>query len=654
VSAICGVVGRDGRPWDVTDLDAMVRELAPLGSDGGGSWAGTTGRCGLAVAAALRHSTPEDAAERQPARGADDSIVLVADLRIDNRAELAGLLRLTDDSSIPDSAFLLASYHRWGEAMLGRIVGEFALALVDTTRGGVLLARDHAGARPLVTHERAGVVAFSSTPLALTALEGVGHGLDVAHAAEVLALAYSSERTFVKGVRWLPAGTAMWVESSRVRRWRWWKPDPHEIVDLGSAAAHERELREAFDLAVAARLRSSGPIGAMTSGGLDSASAAATAARLVAPRPLPTFTSAPLPGWRAGERHGWDADESPLVRELAAMYPNMDPTFVHVPHDSNLLDLQEPLWKLGAGPVLNPGNMLWVHAIMVQAGIVGVTTLVTGNIGNFFFSADGPRWLVSHLRAGHAVTALREAAAWTSRSGDGWYQTVRNYVAPYLVPAWVLARLRRVTGRASLVDEWLSTTAVRPEVVSNLALTELLPQLTEKGRRDTRAVALSMLHFHAGQADVPSAVTAITGVDARDPTADRRVIEVALRQPEWVRRHDGATRAVVRGAMADRLPPSIVRRHTRGEQLPDWLDLMTAARADLAAEIGHMEDHSTSRELIDTVRMRELLSRWPERSARADPKVIADYRSALLRALLVSRYLRWFEGRAAAANSAAA
>jgi hypothetical protein len=42
------------------------------------------------------------------------------------------------------------------------------------------------------------------------------------------------------------------------------------------------------------------------------------------------------------------------------------------------------------------------------------------------------------------------------------------------------------------------------------------------------------------------------------------------------------------------------------------------------------------------------MDRWPERTTRADPVVVRDYRLALLRALLVSRYLRWFERRGAA------
>jgi asparagine synthase (glutamine-hydrolysing) len=103
--------------------------------------------------------------------------------------------------------------------------------------------------------------------------------------------------------------------------------------------------------------------------------------------------------------------------------------------------------------------------------------------------------------------------------------------------------------------------------------------------------------------------------------------------------------------MADRLPPEIVRRDGNGEQLPDWLDVMTGARKELAHELDDLEQHPMSRELIDTERLRRLMEHWPDRNASGDHAIVADYRQALARALLVSRYLRWFERRTTASAS---
>lgn len=646
VSAICGVVGVDGRAWSAQDLEGARRSIAPLGPDRRGVWTGTPGGCGVALAGALRVGTPEDRHERVPAESADRSLVLVGDLRIDNRDDLAATLGVTDSVGVPDSSFVLAAYARWGADMVDRLVGEFALAIADGVRGGVFLARDAVGARPLCVHERRGVVAFASTALALTEIEGVGHALDVTRAAEVLALAYSSERTLVEGVRWLPGGAAVWIDGSGPRRRTWWKPDPYDQEDLGSHAAHEEALRDALERSVAAQLRSAGSVGAMVSGGLDSTSVAATSARLLAPMPLRTYTSAPPREWSpAWEGQGDLVDESPLVRELARMHPNIDPTFVHV-DGAGLLDMHEALWELGAGPARNSANLTWLLAIRRQAAADRVTTLMTGDNGNLFFSAEGPQWLVALLRAGRVTTAFREAQAWRRASGAGWSGIARAHVLPYMMPR-TLRRVRRFRGRPSPLDDWLRASPLRPEIASSPDVLKRLSFLDESQIGNRRAHLLGVLRYSASQMDTAAALAALTGVETRDPTVDRRVIEVALRQPEWVRRHHGVDRAAVRGAMADRLPRAILNRSRRGIQLPEWLDLMTAVRADLALELDAVEQHPTSRELIDVERLRSLLDRWPDRSAGGDANVARDYADALLRGLVVSRYLRWFEARAA-------
>lgn len=646
MTAICGIIGTDGRPWTPRDLAGVRSMLAPLGPDGGGTWAGTAGRCSAVVGAALRSFTPEDVADAQPAHDAEAELVLVTDLSLYNRGELAPVLGLADKPSVPDSAFVLAAYRRWGRGMLPRLDGDFALVLVDRPRGGVLLARDHVGACPLVLHERPGTLAFASTALALTELEGVGHDLDAIRAAEFLAPGPATERTFVEGVRWLPPSTALWIDAHEARRWRWWAPST-DVVDLGSPHAHEVELRHALDGAVGARLR--GRTGAQMSGGLDSTAVAATAARLVAPDPLPTYTSAPPADWSGSERAGWDADESPLVREIAAMHRNLEPRFLVIPRRAPLLDGHEHLWELGAGPSRDPCNSLWIQAARRQGRADGLVAVLTGNRGNMHLSADGDAWLAALVRAGRLVAVLREARAWRRASGDSMPALLRSSLLAPLLPPGALRRLRRITGRPGSREAWCAATSLRPEVLADLDLPRLLPVLDET--LEPRAVELAASRVVlADQAESALVSAALTGVTFRDPTADRRLIEVALRQPEWVRRHDGISRAVVRGAMADRLPASVLHRTRRGEQVPEWLDTMTAARTELASELEALRDHALSRELIDTARLRALVDHWPDRNRRGDPMVTRDYRLVLLRALMVSRYLRWFEARAHSAR----
>jgi asparagine synthase (glutamine-hydrolysing) len=223
--------------------------------------------------------------------------------------------------------------------------------------------------------------------------------------------------------------------------------------------------------------------------------------------------------------------------------------------------------------------------------------------------------------------------------------TLLTRLAHPLMPPAARRLARTVAGRPESAANWTVTTAAREEVLAGLDLGSRVAALTDRRGVYQRAVALRTVQIGASHADNIIAMAALTGAEERDPTVDRRVLEVTMRQPEWVRRHDGITRAVVRGAMADRLPPRILNRTRRGEQLPDWLDVMTASRAEIVSELDQLVEHPTSRDLIDTDRLRRLVDRWPDRASRANPVVVRDYRLALLRALVVSRYLRWFERR---------
>src|SRR5690606_14493696 len=125
-------------------LNAMRARLAHRGPDGDGAW--TSGPAALAYTHLI--TTPESVNETQPVVAPGGALALVADARLDNRAEVLAALGQPDTGQ-PDSAVLLAAYACWGEAALERLVGDFALAVWDATRRQLVLARDPMGVRPL-------------------------------------------------------------------------------------------------------------------------------------------------------------------------------------------------------------------------------------------------------------------------------------------------------------------------------------------------------------------------------------------------------------------------------------------------------------------------------------------------------------------------
>src|SRR3954468_12979985 len=82
-----------------------------------------------ALGRALFRLLPEDRHDRQPLRLADGAMALVADLRLDNRPQIASALGLSPSEAAPlaDAALLAAAIERWGvEGATARLLGDFA------------------------------------------------------------------------------------------------------------------------------------------------------------------------------------------------------------------------------------------------------------------------------------------------------------------------------------------------------------------------------------------------------------------------------------------------------------------------------------------------------------------------------------------------
>ena len=629
VAMICGAIWRGDEP-PAAMLDPVAATLEVYGDQH--EWSGTIGPWSASVRSFGAAST---IAVMQ------SGTVVCGDVFLHDRDELAAQLGAEQVNS--DIELLGAAYERWAREMCEYVSGNYAIAIIDSRRHGLYLARDHSGSRYLAVHERHDAVAFASSGLALTGFPGVGHELDTERLAELAIAAYGTTRTFVKGVSSLAPGSWRWIDGQQRFTTRWWRPERLEIDDKGSIGAEAQSLRDEFERSVASTLRGAGRVGILLSGGLDSSSIAAVAARQLSPAPLNSYTSVPPPRWAGRVPRGWIADERDAVAALSVMTPNLNPKFVDLLMVS-AFDHQRDLWELGGGPDRNPLNAAWEYACVQEAAADGVSVLLLGASGNHGFSADGPLWLAELARRFRLVALTREAVAWKRTTGKPLLATARGLVLWPLLPASVRENRQRRTEVDALSD-WLSATAITPERLADLDVAEVLREVAEPHPGGWTRDLARLFMVPAAQVETEAAYRARFGVDLRDPTAGRRLNELAVRQPEWWRRHDGVTRAICRSAMADVLPPEILHRRTLGAQLPDWLDRMTDVREEIGVELEEMRDHPASRSVFEVDRLQAIFDAWPDRESMDDVRTIYDMRFALMRSVVLSRYARWFEER---------
>ena len=119
MSAICAVFRGDGSPVPSSDVATVLRGMCEYG-DEAQLWAPESPDAPVGLGVIPWRVTAEDAYHAGPVHSADGRMVLVADARIDNRAELAAALGIAanDLPAMCDAALILAAYREAGVTTL--------------------------------------------------------------------------------------------------------------------------------------------------------------------------------------------------------------------------------------------------------------------------------------------------------------------------------------------------------------------------------------------------------------------------------------------------------------------------------------------------------------------------------------------------------
>lgn len=636
MTALAGILYYPGAHYREPPLRGMLAALAIYGPETSGEWIEGP----VALGRRLLPLLPEDRFDTQPLASADNRLRLVADVRLDNRQELAATLGIRPGTLavMADSALLLAAWERWAERCLEHLVGAFAFALWDRLEHRLFLAVDHSGGRPLYYHHRGGRwFAFASMPKGLHALPELPAELDEDLVAHHLALAPTEQgQLFFRGIDRLPPAHYLTVTETTVRLSRYWSPEHSPEVRLHSDAEYIEAFRERFDGAVKAQLRAVGGVASHLSAGLDSGSVTATAARLLGPTGghLTAFTAIPRPG-AAGAKPGRLGNEGLAAAEVAAMYANIE----HVLLDSagqSFLDTLDPFIAAADRPPSNPTNNIWITAIQREAAARGCSVILTGAYGNATISQTGLGLLSEWFRQGRWLQLARTVWKLRSPGSQSFAGLAAETVLPGL-PRWVR---RQVIGRRFS----LSYSLVHPEISARLRLREQAWEALNPPIRDARGASRYLLN-RSDSGPYHLAAQATHGVDVRDPTFDKRVVEFCFGIPAEQFIREGQSRSLIRRGMHGRLPDSTLTRRARGLQSADWHLGMAAIRAEMLAEVTLLEQSPIARRLLDLGRARDLLARWPERDYHTRA-VKAPWHLALSRGLAVGRFIRRFDPHA--------
>ncbi|MCU1282308.1 MAG: asnB, partial [bacterium] len=239
---------------------------------------------GTALLAFRRLSILDLAGGHQPMSTPDGACTVVFNGEIYNFVALRARLEALGHAFVTrsDTECILHAYRQWGADCVAELDGMFAFALWDARARRLLLARDRFGKKPLYYYADGARIAFASTLTALLQHPAVPRALDRDALAEYLAVEYVvAPRTILSNVRKLPAATRLVFDADggRTTTTRYWELRVDGTRFRGTPADAAVELEALLQASVKKRLVADVPLGVFLSGGVDSSTVAALAAR---------------------------------------------------------------------------------------------------------------------------------------------------------------------------------------------------------------------------------------------------------------------------------------------------------------------------------------------------------------------------------------
>ena len=317
---MCGVTGLinfNDAPVLPATLQKMTDAIAHRGPDGEGHWIEGNVAMGHRRLAIIDLSP----AGHQPMICQNYRFVLSFNGEIYNFRELRTELKALGYwfRSKTDSEVVLHALAHWGTDALLKFNGMFALAMWDRKEKKLLLARDRYGIKPLYYARQGNTFAYGSEQKAITAQPNFNRKLNKPALLEYFTFQnILTSQTLLEDVQLLPAGCYLQIfsGSSSLNITQYWDYHFSEPKQRASKQEYVEELDRLFRQAVDRQLVGDVELGCYLSGGMDSGSIAAIAAKSF-PN-LKTFTC----GFDLSSASGIELafDERPAAEAMSALF----------------------------------------------------------------------------------------------------------------------------------------------------------------------------------------------------------------------------------------------------------------------------------------------------------------------------------------------
>ena len=529
-------------------------------------------RGSAAVKPMRRSSTPADG---------EANSMLVWDGRLDNASDLARELGPPLTAESGDTEIVATAYECWGTAAFGRIKGDWALAIWNADERCLVLAKDPIGTHPLFYSRAPRSLSWSNSLAWLVQNSDAHLELDFEYVAGWLAFFPAAHLTPFSSIAAVPPSCFVRCLAERTVIQKFWDFEQVEPLCYQSDFEFEERFRMEFTSSVRRRLRSTQPVLAQLSGGMDSSSIVCVADALLkhegglAPR-LDTLSY-----YDDGEPN-WD--EKPYFTLVEAQRGREG---FHVPVESS--QYLAPLFEHQSLAVIpaDLGKASEREERIAQFMRSQNYGSVLSGIGGDEFTGGVPTpipELADLLAEGRARPFAKQLMRWALSQRRPWihvlFDTLGSFAPSYLgrsalqanPPSWLISQFR---GRYRSVlrgyDKPLTLWGTRPSFQENLSALEAL-------RRQLGAL-------NAGSEET---------TEKRFPYLDSDFLQFLFSVPRQQLLEPGRRRSLMRRSLAGIVPGEILHRKrkayvTRAPRTAiaaHWLDIQSLTNRMVAESLG--------------------------------------------------------------------
>lgn len=518
-------------------------------------------------------------------------IQLVAWARLDNRDELINTLGIKpqDAYHLSDAQLILRTYLKVGDDCTRHLHGDFCFAIYNERTQTVLCVRDHMGTKPFYYYLDEDVFAFSSSLSLFHVLNGVPMKPSMEWACKFLVanLSMDFEKTAYHNIFKLAPAHQLRVSKRAVHQKRYFAFHTDKI-QLSSSQAYVALYQEALERAIKCRIQTAHPLGSEISGGIDSSTVTAYAAKHFS-RPLSDF-------YTFGFAH---LEQEPRFILQVNQHYNIPNSYICCHNASHVYDPNRALQALGA-PVEHSNAT--AHEIFYDmASKHQVRTLLSGFGGDeFVTSIHGDLYLYELLKNKKYVTLYNNLL------GNPLMRALRFTKLHYYSDNQSGKINLRM--RAAFASRWADT-IVADELIHAYGIDR---QYHAVGNFDHGYHSLDeftlekrWVPFVSTRMENCTLMAASYGIDYRWPLLDARLIQCFLSIPSAEKYHRGVGRYLHKRAIDGTVPKDIVWK--QGKYMGEPVNQSVHAPPSL-----HDDLHPDLLPLLNMAKLRNQVAKLPQ------------------------------------------